>query len=252
MFTKLLKYEFCTVGKTLGLLSIAVLFAGMLGFIFSLFINTNDFMNNNPILVILIAPIIILIALTTIGYAFSSVIIIYKQFYTSKFTDQGYLTFTLPVTTHQILLSSILNAVIWGAITITVLFISIILMIAPSIATQLPVKFFNFNSDINLGLGILQILNSLCSIAYALILPFLSITLGSLWAKKRKLGAAFCIGYGINMFVSFLTSLLQILEYTIDSSVSIVYSILRIVLMLLLSVGGYFLMHHLIDKKLNI
>ena len=251
MFTKLLKHEFRNTSRSLGLFSIAVLLVGVFGFIMSLIINSNEDIPNNETFNILLMPIVTLAVLSFAAYIFSSAIILYKQFYTSKFTDEGYLTFTLPVTTHQILLSSILNVVIWSIITLVVLATSIILMAAPSIAAEISnipsiSPIFKFDFDI------LEFMKSISSILYALILPFLSITLGALWAKKKKLGAAFCIGYGINMIVSYITNVLQILEHTIDSPYAIIYPIIQILVLLLNGIGGYFLMHYLIDKKLNL
>lgn len=252
MFTKLLKHEFRNTSRSLGLFSIAVLLVGVFGFIMSLIINTNESIRNSEAYNILFTPILVLVVLSFVGYAFSSVIILYKQFYKSKFTDEGYLTFTLPVTTHQLLLSSILNVVIWGIITVVVLAVSIILMAAPSIAAQSSSYTSDFNFSIWDSLDFLILMESIASLAYSLILPFLSITLGSLWAKKRKLGAAFCIGYGINMIVSFLTNILQILEFTVDAPVDFLFTTTRIVILISIGIGGYFLMHYLIDKKLNL
>ena len=92
---------------------------------------------------------------------------------------------------------------------------------------------------------------------YQLILPLLAITMGAQVAKKHKLLAAFGIYYGLNMGVSVVTSIsniyLLVSEALINNSASLMFStIFNSVLYLGLAIGGYFLMHHLVDKKLNL
>ena len=85
----------------------------------------------------------------------------------------------------------------------------------------------------------------------------LSITIGSLIAKKHKILAAFGIGYLISMLVSFITSFLSITELAAVDSIYGEISmdstmIVTGILMLAISVGGYFIMHYLVKNKLNI
>lgn len=252
MFAKLLKHEFRTSAKSLALFSIVLLASCALFFILSMILYTSDAMQDNRIWNVFTNSLLIFGMLSLVAYGFCVVFIPYSQFYKSKFTDQGYLTFTLPVSTHQILLSSILNTILWALIGIVVLFICTLLLYSPSyIASQ---EYIDYSSDSSFfKFDILDFLYGTSSLIYALILPYLSITLGSLVAKKRKLGTAFLIGYGINMVITILGSILMVCINTPDATTytSLYYGI-YIGIYLLIGIGGYFLMHYLIDKKLNI
>ena len=252
MFAKLLKHEFRTSAKSLALFSIVLLASCALFFILSMILYTSDAMQDNRIWSVFSNSLLIFGILSLVAYGFCVVFIPYSQFYKSKFTDQGYLTFTLPVNTHQILLTSILNTILWALIGIVVLLICTLLLYSPSyIASQ---EYIDYNSDSSVfKFDILDFLYGTSSLIYALILPYLSITLGSLVAKKRKMGTAFLIGYGINMVITILGSILMVCINTPDATTytSLYYGI-YIGIYLLIGIGGYFLMHHLIDKKLNI
>lgn len=268
MFTKLLKHEFKTVGKTLCLLSIAALIAGAIGGLLVQVMITNIQIESGEMLSILSVLLLSGIYFALAAYIIGSFIMLYYRFYKNKFTDEGYLTFTLPVSTHQILLSTIVNNLIWSAITYTVFFISIVFMIMPVffIEEAKPVfqELFTLNNltsqEANLfsktfgEIGIMW----LCGIVYSSILPLFSITVGSIVAKKYKVLVSIGIGYGISMAVSVLTSFLTIAEMTVNSQFFTNFenmgasTLLPSLLMLFLGIGGYFLMHHLIDKKLNL
>ncbi len=261
MFTKLLKHEFRAVGRSIGPLSVAALLSSVVGYVIMLIATSNIEIESNSALtalsLVLYGGIYIFLMVYVIGASIS----LYVRFYRTKFTDEGYLTFTLPASTHQILLASIVNMIIWFFIIIVIMIICILFLIAPLIV--------EVNSNINFSAFeyeamapsvpevlayIFQIVSSMC---YSLILPLLSITLGSLYAKKHKLLAAFGIGYGINMAVSFVSSFLMIFELTSSDLIFETYSISFSMLVtsgisLILGIAGYFLMHHLIKNKLNI
>lgn len=261
MFTKLLKHEFRAVRKSLWPLSIAALLSSVVGYIIMLIATSNIEIEDNAILESLATVLQGGIYVFLVVYAIGSSISLYVRFYRTKFTDEGYLTFTLPASTHQILLSSILNMVIWFAIVAVVLAVCIVLLISPLVVElNNELDFSNLFSYIEappIGVIFVSTLQFICSMCYGLILPLLAITIGSLFAKKHKLLAAFGVGYGINMAVSFVSSLLTILELTSSDMLYEEYyisisSVITSVLSLILAVVGYFVMHHLIKNKLNI
>ncbi len=65
-----------------------------------------------------------------VAYAVSISIIVMVRYYTSFFTDEGYLTFTLPVKRATLFNSKILNAFIWDILTGAVLMASIAIIFA--------------------------------------------------------------------------------------------------------------------------
>jgi len=261
MFAKLLKHEFRTVGRSLFPVSIAALLSAVFGYFITLIATSNIELNNYSAIDSLAGILQGSIYLFLIIYAVGCSISLYLRFYRTKFTDEGYLTFTLPASTHQILLSSILNMVIWFVIILVVVFVSVILLAAPLLARlddliyhiQEPVA----SSKPPIGVTLVNILEAICTMCYGLILPLLAITLGSLLAKKHKLLAAFGIGYAINLAVSLISGILMIQE--MSSTVMLyedyyisVSTIISSLLSLALAVAGYFVMHHMIKNKLNI
>ena len=138
MFAKLLKHEFKSQAKLFLILSLAALGAGgigcgMLSLILHLVQTEMD--TAGAILgVIFSAILMFFMFLVIIAYVYAVTILLVYRFYKYHFSDEGYLTFTLPASTHQILLSSILNMVIWQAITGIVLLISGVLIMLPVLA----------------------------------------------------------------------------------------------------------------------
>jgi len=268
MFAKLVKHEFRSVSKPLTFLSIAAVAAGLIGSLLMWYFLSNIDIEGKELPSILAILMLVGIYISLLAYSVASMIIIYYRFYKSKFTDEGYLTFTLPVSTHQILLSSILNQLIWSAIISVVLFICFGLILAPPIS--MVAKEISGQMDWNLLFQELDgvfpvgsfVITAICGEVYSLVLPLLSITIGSLVAKKHKILASFGIGYGITMAVSTLTSFISIADMirqtlTNDSiyyepTISMSSLLIPSMIMLVIGVGGYFLMHYLIERKLNI
>ena len=74
--------------------------------------------------------ILVIILVYFIGAAFFilSSLLIYIRFYKHFFSDEGYLTFTLPVKRRTLFTSKVLNGVIWQALTVVVVIASVIIM----------------------------------------------------------------------------------------------------------------------------
>lgn len=264
MFAKLLKHEFRAVKKTLLPLIIAALLASVLGYVIMLFITSEAaYTIDSPAFAILSVILESGIYLFFIIFAIGSSLYLYYRFYKTKFTDEGYLTFTLPATTHQILLASITNIAIWLIILVIILYACIALPLVPLIVQiddifdPVHTIWEGPHSYENTNIPFAFILQIIGSYVYSLILPLLSITIGSIIAKKHKILAAFGVGYGISMLVSMVTSFLSIAEIAANDIINGVVNIastmtFTAILMLAISVGGYFLMHYLVKNKLNI
>ena len=133
MFAKLLKYEWKASAGLLGILSGAVLGVGLLGgvclrYLFTLAKSVGDGAANDvgmlPLLVFVMFAMLALVA-----YVVAVQIILVSRFYKSRFTDEGYLTFTLPVSTWQNYLSALTNILIWNTISALVMVTSMCLLV---------------------------------------------------------------------------------------------------------------------------
>lgn len=281
MFATLLKYEFRRTKNILLPLNLGGIAIGAVGY-FIMLIFTKLMENPDseisivaPLLYLLWMGLIMMLALLSTAVT----IILCLQFYREKFTDQGYLTFTLPATTHQILLSSYLNFLIWMIVNTIVTIIGIGMMFTPIVSMALK-KISEMGLDISylwalikeylaqiLPSGVLftvsYIMLFISSLFYGITLPYLAITLASVLVKKMKLLLAVGIGYGMSMVMGIIPSILAMIEGIItgmlvannDLSVyapgSISY-IITSILYMAFAIGGYFLMHHLVKKKLNL
>lgn len=269
MFTKLLKHEIKSQWGTFTVLSLATLGASILGaMLTALTLFQLDVKSDATLfasITLITAPLQVFSTIFLVVYIPIIWFLLVNRFYKHHFCDEGYLTFTLPASTHKILLSNLLNTALWLILSFVVIAISGAIQQLPS-----DIYYDNLGDTIFLPSEtqpdevIYDILMFISQGAYALILPTLSITIGALVAKKHKLLAAFGIGYGINTAVSVVVSIIAFIGYTyediINSSLNSdyaysafhFYSILIFVVYLGIAIGGYFLMHHLIDKKLNL
>ena len=121
MFAKLLKYEWKSTSSILGILSLCVLCVAFLGggaMRFLIFCTEKVAMGEDPyaIPVFLMGLLLVGVVLAIVAYAVGSQILLYFRFYKSHFTDEGYLTFTLPVTAAEIFWSSFLVILGWMVI----------------------------------------------------------------------------------------------------------------------------------------
>lgn len=117
MFSKLLKYELKSVGKWYFALNASVIaISFFLGFsIRSLEayaqnqsgINSAHFAQFIPIILALIFGVLVA------GAWIATLVIIIRRFYKNVFGCEGYLTLTLPISSHQLILSKLLASFIW-------------------------------------------------------------------------------------------------------------------------------------------
>ena len=279
MFTKLLKHEWRATKGIIALLCVIILIAGIaIGGVMHYMIwaeqsgalvvlNEDGSASNgmssgfaSVLCVLLIMAGVAAIAICTAGSLFFLIF----RFYKRCFTDEGYLTFTLPVTSHQVLLSSFLNTIIGGVIMIAAV------LVAVGIAAVLFLTAFPENliwADVSVGLkeamGQLwtSLLDnwdtfaaltgtSLLAVLSGIIVLMLAVTIGALIAKKHKILAAVAVYYGISLVQSFaqtIPSLLTASTENINSMLSV-----NGVTSLVTGIAGYFLMHWLLEKKLNL
>ena len=122
MFAKLLKHEWKSTGALLGILSVGALGIGVLAAVVLRILVTNGskWMESESLFVLLIpmlGTMLVFLFVALIAYMLGTQVFLLIRFYRNKFTDEGYLTFTLPVNAHQIFLSSALYILIWQIIS---------------------------------------------------------------------------------------------------------------------------------------
>lgn len=273
MFLKLLKYKLNAHRNLFIILSAIALSLSVVGAVDLWFLKQDFFYNIEPEILSVFAGFAGAFLLSAVyyglmAYTIATAIILLVQFYKNHFTDEGYLTFTLPVTTHQHLLSSFLSILIWAASTILTLFVCIIILTSPMYASSDFLREFTTGfwdamaADVELPVVGIPLLG-ISSLLTVCLLPMLAICIGCVAVKRKKLLASFGIGYGIISTFTVLTYILVFLSIVGDTYImqEILNSdkfhfILTLLVPLSMQagvcVGGYFLMHRLVDKKLNL
>ena len=246
MFRKLLKYDILSVARLWWIVALSVPAASVIGALALRFLIDVSSSSLEPdaltiILTIFAGFVSLACATAVILSGWVTIILIYVRFYKNLFSDEGYLTFTLPVSRKQILLSKTLNAFIWNFLhsILYVISLFIYLTIAP------PAKeggfIINTVAFEFIGSGIKEIWNfiggwsvlfSLQALIISLIATFmtisvfhLSITIGSIIVKKAKIVASIGIYYGINIAISMLFRIIySLFGYFIMPGFSVIMS----------------------------
>lgn len=115
MFGKLLKYEFKSIGKWYFALNAAVIaIAAILSFTIKQFTQQADNAGVFGTVIDKILPLTLSLTFGALiaGSLLSTLLIIINRFSKNIFGREGYLTLTLPVTSHQIILSKLVASFI--------------------------------------------------------------------------------------------------------------------------------------------
>lgn len=280
MFSKLLKHDWKSNGGLLGLLSLCAIGAGVLGGLVlrAIVYLTEQIQEQNANVAVGISglsTLLVFLILALVAYAFAVQFINVLRFYKSRFTDEGYLTFTLPVTARQIFLSSFLHMMFWQIISGLVLIAAVCAIVFIGIDREAMEAIKSFSELFGVvdetmqqapGYGAYQVLSTLQSLVapiYSIMLLMTSVTLGAVLAKKHKIWTAIGMYFGIQMAVGIVESILStvptimLLASSLQGEDNYMYymatsSGLTMALQLGLIVGGYFLSTGLMKNKLNL
>lgn len=270
MFTKLLKHDFQSTWGIIGLLCLMSLGASLLGggaMRYLVWISQRGTEEMTILTVLCILTMVVAILFIAVCGVVALLVLIWR-FYKSRFTDEGYLTFTLPVTSHQILLSSMVNTVLnMLVVGITIMAsLAVLLLLGLTVISDF---WPNFQRVISRalqalsrvftmqGLGYLMQMLGVIIIGFAceLVVLMLSVTIGALVAKKHKILAALGVYYGIHIALSVFNASSVAAVVIVEAGSNAAATRLfwsQGLIELLIAVGGYFLMHYLVSRKLNL
>ncbi|MBR7179623.1 MAG: hypothetical protein IKD27_08950 [Oscillospiraceae bacterium] len=253
MFVKLLKHEWRANRGLIGLLCAVIGGSGLLSGGLLRYMVWNGVTGNEAAVAIYTFVLAAVLIVGVISFILPTYLLVYR-FYQSRFTDRGYLMLTLPVTTHQQLLSSIICTVIGVAlVSVTALasyaagitfFLS---MFNQSGAAELMDRVSMAISDAG-KIGVLfdfYWIPALIAFLADIILLMLAVTVGAHVNEHPVMkGAAV---YILTDFVvnEVCTMINEMSGYPVGMMcISLIYFVL--------AVGAYFIMHHIIDKRLNL
>ena len=216
MLRKLLKYDMISVGRYWWILAVSMVGLSLIGGIaLRLTIDEIDRMNGAFGTLGMIVFI-----LCVMGLAISTVftpLLVFIRYYKHFFTDEGYLTFTLPVRRRDLLHAKTLNALIW-TLLYELLMVLCVCIIAANAMEARPIEHDFFDTMVSFfrwigmafdTLGIWAwvyvlelILIQLCATLLSVNLIHFCITLGSVLVRRGKLFLAIGFYYGFNAVLS--------------------------------------------------
>ena len=273
MFSKLLKHDFKANAGLLSLLAGCALGVGCVAAVILRLLTTHweKLMAQDSFVLLLIPAFLFLLFayLAIVFYSAASQYILLFRFYKSRFTDEGYLMFTLPVKTSHIFLSGAVNLLIWSLISLIVVCASLAIAIGlgpvwtPEALEEVRWVF----SDMQLGAAdaippgyvFCTILYALSAVVYAVITPLSAVVLGATVAKKHKVLAIIGVMIGLSMVTSTVTGIISgISQFLIITSAKNMFLYMKLtpllsgIFLLGMSVGGYFLSVYLMKRRLNL
>lgn len=275
MLKKLLKYDFKAVFRywwIAALSSVALAFAG--GWSISVFTSEKALPSAVIVLAILVA---IIAVLGLAAFSILTVIFVYSRFYKNFFTDEGYLTFTLPVKRSELLNSKLITGLVAGFMTGFVMVVDVIIALCVGLsdiifdADFIRVIMNEFvlvvirETGFYLVIYIIEaILLALTMGIFANLFVFCCITIGAIIAKKAKIITAIAIYYVANSIFTFVIQIFML--FGVDSVASWLTGVGKemmnpiialIILCAILFMGIictilYTLQYWMLDRKLNL
>ena len=180
-----------------------------------------------------------------ITMSISTLILIIRRFKGSVYERQGYLTLTLPVSEHQIILAKLLGAFLWSLLSTVVFILSIYIFLVtvdPQIIDAYMIRYFFGHYLDSIGLSLISYIFSTVA---GILCIYLSISIGQLFNEYRTALAA--VAYiAIQIVLGFIT-----LNLRIDFDYNWVLSF-EIFKDLILSVGFYLGTYYILKNKVNL
>lgn len=291
MLGKLIKHDFNSLSRVLLPTQLAVIGATIIataGFAFNMRTNMMASMQGASAQFLRFATGFIsgMMLIAIMASALLIAFIIFQRFYKNFMCDEGYLTFTLPVTVNQLLWSKLITAMLWTIISGLVIFLCVNIFIIFGTSRE---HFANFEIYRQFGEAMRAVFGSLggklvlpciefvifivISLVFGLLHIYLSLIIGGVVSQKHKLLAGIGFYFAINIGVGILASLGQFIisgnmvqnfdlmpsgpihpaeAFSMVFNASQPFIIYNIILTAVLAVGFFVLSHYLLKNKLNL
>ena len=242
MFWNLVRYEFKNVNKWYLALYGAVLALSVIIGLQASAIKMLSSQDQESIMLVFQAFIFGGLIITM---SISTLILIIRRFKGSVYERQGYLTLTLPVSEHQIILAKLLGAFLWSLLSAVVFILSIYIFLVtvdPQIIDAYMIRYFFGHYLDSIGLSLISYIFSTVA---GILCIYLSISIGQLFNEYRT--ALAVVAYiVIQTILGFITLNLRI---DFDYNWTISFEILKD---LILSVVFYLGTYYILKNKVNL
>lgn len=267
MLSKLLRHEFrATQRIMLPLYLLLLVTAGM--FHLSMLMRENERIGEGWAARIFTGVSITLFVISLIGVSVLACALMIYRFYKNLMTDEGYLMFTLPVTTHQLILSKLIVSLVWSVATVLADALAVVVamcrMVEMNDLRQAWQEFLYLLGDMTageiVGYGIEIALLMLFSAVASFLTFYAAIALGHSFANhKILLSVAFYFAFTIGLqIIRNLISVFSIGAVSFRWEELDPYALIHwglggaMGLSVLQAVGFYLLTHGMLRRRLNL
>jgi len=242
MFWNLVRYEFKNVNKWYLALYGAVLALSALIGVQASSLKSIDTPDQQMIMLVFLALVFGGLIITL---SISTLILIIRRFKGSVYDRQGYLTLTLPVSEHQIILSKLLGAFIWSLASSLVFILSIYIILVLTGANFLDIFSLEYLFKFYMDSLWLSVISFILSTVASILCIYLAISIGQLFNEYRT--ALAVLAYiVIQTILGFVGLNLRI---DIDYNWMISFGIVKD---LILSVAFYLGTYYILKNKVNL
>lgn len=241
MFWNLVRYEFKNVNKWYLALYGAVLALSVLIGAQASSLKSIDTPDQQMIMLVFLGLVFggLLITLSI-----STLILIIRRFKGSVYDRQGYLTLTLPLSEHQIILAKLLGAFIWSLASSLVFILSIYIILVLTGANFLDIFSLEYLFKFYIDSFWLSVISYILSTISGILCIYLAISIGQLFNEYRT--ALAVLAYiVIQTILGFVGLNLRIDDYNWMISFEIVKD-------LILSVAFYLGTYYILKNKVNL
>lgn len=255
MLGKLIKHEWKAVAKTLFFIHLAIVAMTLVG---KILVSIKAVQKSE----ILTVSMVMVYVLSVIAVGIGTHIYLAMRFYKNMYTDEGYLSFTLPVKSWEHIVSKGLIAIAWMVIDGVVIFASILILAIPK---QGYMEFVNSITHANWEwLYIVEVMAAvvvgLCAVPLTY---YVSISIGQLFKNHKMLFSVIVyvviknvqqvLGVVVNV-IFMLPSAMGNMDDSTSASMTVVNSMMGggLLLQLVSCVGFFLAIKFIMDKKLNL
>ena len=241
MFWNLVRYEFKNVNKWYLALYGAVLALSALIGVQASSLKSIDTPDQQLIMLVFLALVFGGLIITL---SISTLILIIRRFKGSVYDRQGYLTLTLPVSEHQIILSKLLGAFIWSLASSLVFILSIYIILVLTGANFLDIFSLEYLFKFYMDSFWLSVISFILSTVAGILCIYLSISIGQLFNEYRP--ALAVLAYiVIHIVLGFVDMFSPSLNYSMMMSAEIFKD-------LILSAAFYLGTYYILKNKVNL
>lgn len=259
MFKKLVKYEFQSVGKWyLGVYLAALLLSAVLGIWLQSLTLRVQTGNTEPggAEMVLLGTIFMTFGILIATLFLSTFFLVVNRFRKNVYGRQGYLTMTLPVNSHQIILSKLLVSLVWYFLAAITVLLSIGILFALIMMNNedfLIPELQTFIQQLDWSIALTQFVYGVIESIMGILLIYFSISVGQLF-KDHRLLFAILTYFGISIVLGVFGALIftNYLENLYNAALPLYPSPILALINIILAFAYYFGTHYIMTKKLNL